>query len=102
MPIRKHTSLWTWLIAAFLLVLPFQLAAVGVDDGAAEVGGERGDLRLGSESEDGDDKDDEAAAVTKTGHFEGVLVIGPRRIGSAGVGPRPGHHVTPDRPPDIA
>jgi hypothetical protein len=104
MPLRKHASLWTWLIAVLVFVLHFEIAGVALDDAAAEIGVEcieRGELRVGSESEDGDDKDDEAAAIAKTGQPQGVLVLGPRRIGGASVGPRAGHHATPDRPPDI-
>lgn len=101
---RKDSSLWLWLSAVFVLALHFEVAAVTLDDAAVDadfVCSARGELRVGSETEDGDDKDDEAAAIMRASRPKSVRVLGPGRIVVAGIGPRAGYHATPERPPDI-
>ena len=88
----------------FVFALHFEVATVALADAVADrdvVCSARGELRVGSETEDGDDKDDDAASLTRAGPPKSVLVLGPRRTSVGGIGPRAGHHATPDRPPDV-
>lgn len=100
----KSAPPWTWLIAVFVVVFHLEIGGFARGDAAEDVGvvtGERAELPVETESEDGDDTDDDAAAVARARVLVGVDVVGPHRSGARGMGPRPGHDRTPDRPPDF-